>query len=655
MMGNETSDTSASRYKTGSARLLTRLRRARSEALKPPPKLTLSQWANTYAYLSRETSADTGKFKSFRYQDGMLDAVTDPAVRQITVMKSARVGYTKMLDHMVGYYIHQDPAPILIVQPKETDARDYSQTEIAPMLRDTPVLAEIAGDLNSKAANQKVDKRIFRNGASVSFVGANSPAGFRRITVRVVAFDEVDGYPAGGAGDEGDQISLGVKRTETFWNRKIILGSTPTVQGISRIEKSFEESDQRHFHVPCPCCGTKQRLKWENFKWDKAEDGRHLPETAHFRCEANGCRIEEHDKLAMINGGEWVADKPFSGHAGFHIWAAYSLFPNASWQALATEWLAAYKDPLRKKTFVNLVLGRPHKEVVNVADPDVLKSRCEPYNWETLPDGAVMVTVGADTQDDRIEATFVAWGAHGESWVARHEVLPGDTSKLAVWDEFDKLIGEPCETDDGRKLFAQAVCIDSAGHRSEMVYKFARERKRRRIYACIGRANRDPKAPRMIWPKTASRTKNSGDKPYIIGVDTAKDDISSRLAIIPHEYDPTPRAIHFPAVGLSSDYFTQLTSEHAVTKTEGGRTTRKWEPKTVGARNEAWDCLVYALAARMSLPTKLDKPPRAKRKLHAEPANDNARQEEKPAAAGVEEQPKERPARRKRERWGAYR
>jgi len=190
-----------------------------------------------------------------------------------------------------------------------------------------------------------------------------------------------------------------------------------------------------------------------------------------------------------------------------------------------------------------------------------------------------------------------------------------------------------------------------------MVYKFARERKRRRIYACIGRANSDPKAPRMIWPKTASRTKNSGDKPYIIGVDTAKDDISSRLAIVPNEHEPTPRAIHFPAIGLSADYFSQLTSEHAVTKTEGGRTTRKWEPKTAGARNEAWDCLVYALAARMSLPTKLDKPPRQRPERNAklEPANDNTALSDLRIEPVAEEKPRDRPARRKRERWGAYR
>lgn len=215
----------AKSYERGSARFIERAQRAIAEALKPPPKLTLSQWANRYAHLSPETSADAGKFRAFGYQNGIMDSITDPSVKQVTVIKSARVGYTKILDHVVGYFIHQDPSPLLLVQPRVEDAEDYSRTEIAPMLRDTPVLAEIAGDLKAKDSNQRILKRVFRNGASVAFIGANSPGGFRRITARVAAFDEIDGYPTGGAGDEGDQIALGIKRTESFWNREHILAA----------------------------------------------------------------------------------------------------------------------------------------------------------------------------------------------------------------------------------------------------------------------------------------------------------------------------------------------------------------------------------------------------------------------------------------------
>ena len=657
------------RYQGGARRLREKLREARATALKPPPALSLSQWADRHAYLSPETSADAGKFTAFAYQNGIMDAVTDPSVRRITVKKSARVGYTKILDHIIGYYVAHDPSPILVVQPRVEDAEDYSRTEIAPMLRDTPVLAEIAGVEKAKESSQRILKRTLRNGASISLVGANSPGGFRRITARIILFDEVDGYPSQGAGDEGDQIALGIKRSESFWNRKIVLGSTPTVEGISRIEKSFGESDQRHYRVPCPHCGHRQTLKWENLRWDRSEDGAHLPTTAYFRCEAKGCRIEEHDKPAMIAAGEWVAEKPFDGHAGFHIWAAYSLFPNAAWGNLAEEWLRVHKDPIQKKAFVNLVLGLAHQDAVEVADPDRLKSRCEPYNYETLPDRARLVTIGADTQDDRIEVTFVAWGFDGEAWICRHEVLPGDTSQPTVWNQFDRLIAEPLGTDDGRTLMVQAGCIDSGGHRSEMVYAFCRARKRRRLYAIRGQANTDPAKPAMIWPKTPSRTKNSGDKVYTIGVDTAKDDLSSRLAIEPASDGPTARAIHFPAVGLSADYFEQLTAEHAVTSYVHNRPRRRWVPKAIGARNEAWDCLVYALAARLSLPNKLESrrttaepmpvPPASGEQSAAEPSPAPRRKKAAgPATDATHETPNEpppSPPNKNRRRWGAYR
>nr|EKW5729524.1 phage terminase large subunit family protein [Morganella morganii] len=218
--------------------------------VRPPEALSLSEWANKYAVLSKENAAQTGRFRSFKYQDGIMDAFTDPSVTQVSVMKSARVGYTKILDHAVAYYLSHDPSPILVVQPRVEDAEDYSKTEIAPMLRDTPALKAIAGEAKAKDSGQTILKKQFSNGANLTLVGANSPGGFRRITCRIILFDEVDGYPSGGAGSEGDQIALGIKRSETFWNRKIGLGSTPTVKNVSRIEKAYNESDQRHYWVP---------------------------------------------------------------------------------------------------------------------------------------------------------------------------------------------------------------------------------------------------------------------------------------------------------------------------------------------------------------------------------------------------------------------
>lgn len=577
--------------------------------LRPPPVMSLSQWANTHAVLSKETSAQTGKFRSFAYQDGMMDAITDPNVTRVSVKKSARVGYTKILDHVVGYYLAHDPSPILLVQPRVEDAEDYSKTEIAPMLRDTPVLSAICGRPKAKDSNQTILKKTFSNGANLTLVGANSPGGFRRITCRIILFDEVDGYPSSGAGAEGDQIALGIKRSETFWNRKIVLGSTPTVKGTSRIDKAFETSDQRYYYVPCPHCGEFQILEWGGpetpygIKWDKDEDGNGLPETAYYVCRASGCVIQHSDKAGMVSQGEWRATKPFKGHAGFHIWAGYSLFSNAAWPFLVEEWLTVKNDPLMRQTFINLVLGESFEDLGEKSLSEKrLLARCEIYAAE-LPDGVVILTAGIDTQDDRFEITVLGWGRNEECWVIAHDVIEGDIETPEPWERLDAYLKQIWRRADGYGFVIAAACHDSGGHHTQQVYEFSKERLARRIWAIRGEPARGGKRS-PVWPtnKPSSRSK-SKFKPTTLGVNAAKDIIRSRLHIdLPDEYVPgipVPSYIHFPAT-TDLHYFSQLLAERSVVKVSGGQRYRAWE-LLPGRANEALDCMVYGFAALRGL------------------------------------------------------
>lgn len=600
-MTEQATQHSTRRYARGYDALHAGLLAARRDNLLPPPKLTLSQWAERYAVLSRETSAQTGRFRAFGYQRGMLDAVTDPSVEKISVMKSARVGYTKLMDHAVGYFIHQDPSPILVVQPRVEDAESYSKTEIAPMLRDTPVLAVISGDQKAKNSDQTILAKTFRNGSSLTLVGANSPAGFRRITSRVVMFDEVDAYPVDGAGNEGDQIALGTKRSETFWNRKIVLGSTPTVKGYSRIEKSWSESDQRRYWVPCPHCGEFQVLEWggpdttHGMKWDKDKDGNGLPESTYYVCRHNGCIVYEVDKADMIAAGEWRASKTFKGHAGFHIWAGYSLFPNASWPNLVAEWLRVKDDPLARQTFINLVLGEPYEDrgerALNEAK---LAARTEVWAAE-VPDGVAVITAAGDVQDDRVEIETVGWGRNEERWSIDHAVFEGDPDSDELWNRVDAYLMRIWLRADGRPYEVMAACIDSGGHHTQKVYEFCKARIGRRIWAIKGESARGG-ARSPVWPtkKPTSRTKSSY-RPAIIGVNAAKDVIRARL----HVEEPGPGYMHFPA-DRDINYFAQLVSERSVKKMVNGQVFRVWE-LPAGRANEALDLAVYNYAALCGL------------------------------------------------------
>lgn len=593
-------------YRVGYEFFILRLGQARRENLRPPPKLTLSQWAATYAVLSKETSAQTGRFEAYAYQPGIMDAVTDPAVEKISVMKSARVGYTKIIDHAIGYYLERDPSPVLVVQPRETDAEDYSKDEIAPMLRDTPVLAAIAPDAKAKSGENTLLSKTMRNGASLKLVGANSPGGFRRITVRVVIFDEVDGYPVGGAGAEGDQISLGTKRSETFWNRKVIAGSTPTVAGLSRIEKLYEEGDRRQFHVPCPQCGEKQVLEWGEkgtpygIKWDKDENGRPLPETAYYVCRHNGCIITEADKPDMVAAGEWIASKPFKGHASFHIWSGYSLSPNTTWAKLVEEWLEVHKDPLRRQTFINTTLGLPFEDKGDGALNELsLVARVE--NWEgEVPAGVVILTAGADTQDDRIEIEIVGWGRNEERWSIAHLIIEGDPEMPQTWDRVDAAMQRTWYRADGRPFTLMAACIDSGGHHTQQVYEFCRSRLGRRIWAIKGESARGG-ARSPVWPNKRPSARNKASfRPVIIGVNAAKDVIRARLHLKqPDPGEASPGYMHFPS-DRDVNYFAQLLAERSVRRSIRGSIVRVWEVLP-GRRNEALDLAVYSYAALCGL------------------------------------------------------
>ena len=193
-----------------------------------------------------------------------MDAFNDPTVREVVVMSSAQIGKTEMVNNLVGFHVAQDPSPILVVQPTLDMAQTWSKDRLAPMLRDTPALQNLVKDPRSRDSGNTTLHKVFPGG-HITACGANSPSSLASRPIRVVLCDEVDRYPVS-AGTEGDPVSLAKKRAATFWNRKILLVSTPTNKGASRIEMSYEESDQRKYYVPCQHCGHKQIMAWSNVK-----------------------------------------------------------------------------------------------------------------------------------------------------------------------------------------------------------------------------------------------------------------------------------------------------------------------------------------------------------------------------------------------------
>jgi phage terminase large subunit GpA-like protein len=553
--------------------------------------MTLSEWADSYAYLSAESSAEGGRWHTLPYQKGIMDAITNPKIEQISVMKSARVGYSKILNHVAAFHIHQDPCPIMIVQPTIEDAQGYSKEEIAPMLRDTPCLKGVVSEAKSKDGANTILQKQFPGG-SLSLVGANSPRGFRRVSRRVVLFDEVDGYPPS-AGTEGDQIKLGIRRTEYYWNRKIVAGSTPTVKDFSRVERMFLQGDQRRYFVPCPDCGHMQYLKWANMKWRDND-----PDTASYCCESCGVWIPAAKKRWMVERGEWRPTAPGNGkHVSFHIWAAYSYSPNASWSTLVEEFLDAKNDAEQLKTFVNTVLGETWEdEYASKVNADGLSERSadERYKQGVVPAEALLLTVGCDTQDDRLSLSVWGWGREEQGWLIDRVKIYGEPSRKDVWKQLDEIVQTPYKSEDGRELKPMVVAIDSGGHHTSEVYQYARERQSLGVIAIKGMSTRNKppigKASKVDL-NAKGKTLKKGAQFFPVGSDTIKSLLFGRL----RHNDIGPGYLHFyPTVG--KDYFEELTAEKQILKYKNGFPVRVWV-KSSSARNEALDELVYAYAA----------------------------------------------------------
>jgi len=561
---------------------------------KPPPELTVSQWADKFRKLSPESSAEPGQFYTSRaeYQRGIMDAFSDPKIEEIVGMTSSQVGKTEILNNVAGYHIDQDPAPMLIVLPTIELAEIWSKDRLAPMLRDTPVLRNKVKDPRSRDSGNTLRAKEFPGGR-ISLAGANSAASLASRPVRVVLQDEIDRFPMS-AGTEGSPIKLADKRSQTFWNKKLGKFSTPTIKGVSAIEREYESSDMRQYHVPCPECGGLQVLIWGQVRWSKDEADE--PTNVYYECSYCAAHLQEQDKARMIRNGKWIARHPErKKKAGFHLNELYS--PWSTWEKIVEAFYIAKKTPETLKVWINTTLAESWEEEGVTVDDGTLAARREQYG-PTIPEGVAVLTAGVDIQDDRIEITIKGWGRGEESWLIEWMTLHGrPETDQKVWADLDAVLNRSWAHELGMSLRIAATCIDSGGHATKQVYDFCVKREHRRIWAIKGVGGAG--LPIIRIPNR--RQKKSGVLLGLVGVDTCKGLIYSRLQVA--EFGPG--YMHFvnkPEV--DEEYFRQLTAEKITTKYVRGFPAKVWQK--IRARNEALDCEAYAMAALMSLNANLD-------------------------------------------------
>jgi len=574
-----------------------------AEAIRPQPRLKLSDWAERRRRLTSREAAEPGPWRNERtpYLREIMDclSVEHPA-RTVVFMAGAQVGKTEIGLNFLGYIIDQGLGNTMAVQPTLSLAQRWSTQRLSSMIDQSSLEimdSKIAGGSNTMLL------KVFNSGVLI-ITGANSAVGLRSMPAKYLFLDEISGYPAS-AGEEGDPVSLAERRTATFRAAKIFKCSTPKLEGSCRITTAFQETDQRYYQVPCPLCGAFQVLVEPRIQWPK---GQH--DLAMYVCEHCEEGIASRWKTWMLEHGKWVptvADPDLQ--PGFHLAGLYS--PWLTWADIAHEKHRAKEGGDETlQVFVNAVEGRPWRVQGDAMSWRSLYERRENYPIGTLPDQtAAFVTAGVDVQRYGLHVEVVAWAADKQSWSLDYRVLPGDPDADMVWDALSELLERQfVHEESGMTLPIGCMAVDS-GYAASKVYNFCRRFSPRRVIAVKGQQLEAPLGmpKRLEITGRGERRKRTSALVWPVGVDFLKAELYGLLK----RPKPTDEELadggrfpngycHFPM--YQEQFFQEITAEQLVqiVRRQTRRTDHIWQ-LIPGRRNEALDCRNYARAAASHL------------------------------------------------------
>lgn len=586
----------------------------KAKFLAPPPHIDTAEWAAKYRHIAK--GPERGPWRNERTPylvEPMQCASSHTPYERVVLWFATQLGKSEVLYNAVMQRIHTDPQDMMMVQPTLQDAQDHSAQRFLPTIMQTPAMRGKVAVRKSRDESTSWRSRSIQGGFTVFFGGANSAASLASKPIGFAVADEVDKWPAD-VDNEGPPLGLLEERMSNWGgNRKLIIASTCNIKGQSTIEREYLASDQRKYHVPCPHCGETQVLLWGSktdwgLKWLKTDGGRARPETAVYICRHCGAAIEEHKKEGMLAQGIWLPEAPGNGQgkrAGFWLNKLYSPLGWKGWPSLVEEWEAAQEarlignsSPLKK--FLNSSLAETWEETGTGADSKALAARAEDYELGIVPRGGLMLTMGVDTQPDRLEARVWAFGRGEESWLVARHIIYGDpnldeNTQASPWTRLTEIRRTPIMHSTGSQLLIEATCIDTGGHNTHAVYAYCRSHAQSHVLAIKGASSYGKTVlvkPSMIDVTHRGKTMPRSLKLWQIGTDTAKHLLYGRMRVT----QVGPGYVHVPKSLQTTDEFEQMTAARLMPATVQGRSVLRWITPS-GKREEGGDCMVYAYAA----------------------------------------------------------
>lgn len=563
----------------------------------PPENLTVDEWADKYRVLP-DTSAEAGPWRTSRtpYLKEPMRAFTDANVQRIVMVAAAQVGKSELELNIIGYIMAQDPGPILYILPGEADGKKFSRQRIAPMIRACKMLRNKVADVKSRDGGNTILQKMFPGG-SLTITGSNSAPALASMPIRYVIGDERDRW-ADSAGTEGDPWELAQARQITFYNRKSVEVSTPTIKDSSKIEASYYLGTQERWVHKCPNCGEYNEINFETIKYERLKKIINHKEVYAVNVEGHtcpACGYTFSQERMRRQPAHWEAANPDAIKQGIRsFWLTAFASPWLTWESIILDVIKNENDPEKLKAVYNTKLGKLWEQRdINQSDEELME-RLEEYDAE-VPDGVLCLTCGVDTQGDRLEYEVVGWGKKGESWGIKKGYIMSAPDLPETWERLDDVIDHRYTFKNGQALTIGITLVDSGGNHTQEVYKQCRERKIKRVFAIKGRGGEG--IPIVSPAKRVAMKDNKRVTVWLynLGVDAGKATIYSNIQV----QTPGPKYCHFPAGedrGYDINYFHGLISERMVrTKTAGGYKW-KWEKLPGHRRNEALDCRNYALA-----------------------------------------------------------